>query len=307
MSESLVLSLIQAGVLRFLPNPSNQQWPEIDPESLVNVVEGDHYVVCLECGEKLAVINWAHLRYCANLNQDEYLLRHPGAAVLSKLSSSLKARTDEQNKFQSDKLKARFKTPDGEITRKQMSDATIKMLANGGLERVTTQLRAMNKDPVQRAKLSELAKIRWLDEDFRDKMKGWRLKNPEKSKALAANARRYIKRKRTRLHAQLKEALLRVGLDTITEYEVGYYSIDEALPDLKISIEADGCYWHGCNLCGFSGRPETRRYDCTKESYLKNRGWVILHFPGHRILEDADKCAQEVAEVVKARTQKEAV
>jgi len=298
MSGTVLLSLLKVGVLRLSPSESKQKRLYIDPESLLDIREGEHYIECLECREKIALVTSVHLKRCSNMTSDVYFQKHPDAPVLSNLTHNLKTKTEKQKSAQSEKLKARFQTPEGEITRQQIAEASQRLMLNGGLERVTKQLTELSKTPARRADVSAQSKAQWATEEYRQKVQGWHHTHREESLAGAANARRHITRKRTKLHAQLKAALVHAGVQSETEYEVGYYAIDEAVPDVKLSIEADGCYWHGCTVCGFPGHPQIAHYDKAKESYLRNRGWTILHFPGHEIKKDADACACVVTRTI---------
>lgn len=99
----------------------------------------------------------------------------------------------------------------------------------------------------------------------------------------AVNTRKYLKKK-SKLHKGYKTRMLEAGLQGfISEYCCGPYSVDEADPFAKIAVEVDGCYWHGCQSCGFKGDPRIRRIDSRKTSYLKNRGWLIFRIKEHEI------------------------
>ena len=82
------------------------------------------------------------------------------------------------------------------------------------------------------------------------------------------------------------------------EYLIGFYRVDEALPLRRIAIEVDGCYWHGCQKCGFSGRPAILNLDRRKTTYLSSRGWKIIRIPVHAILQDLAKVVEEVLEAI---------
>ena len=74
--------------------------------------------------------------------------------------------------------------------------------------------------------------------------------------------------------------------------------MDEALPGKKIAIEIDGCYWHGCLVCGFEGHPDTLRLDRRKKTYLLKRGWRIFRIPEHEVKKDLQQVVREVVEAL---------
>ena len=86
----------------------------------------------------------------------------------------------------------------------------------------------------------------------------------------------------------------------LTEYEVGYHAIDEALPDLKVAVEIDGCYWHSCSQCGLVGPRDTLRVDKSKTAYLTGRGWSVIRIWEHDInldpMASLDRIRQLVAD-----------
>jgi very-short-patch-repair endonuclease len=129
----------------------------------------------------------------------------------------------------------------------------------------------------------------------------WREAHPEEVLESALNARRHVKKRFTKPHQNVKAALIAAGLDGfITECEVGYYSIDEARPDLLLAVEVEGCYYHGCSDCGFPGLAGTILNDRRRATYLTNRGWTILRLLEHEVRADLEGCVRKVRVVVEA-------
>ena len=77
-----------------------------------------------------------------------------------------------------------------------------------------------------------------------------------------------------------------------TEFLLGYYRIDEADPKLKLAVEVDGCYWHGCVDCGFPGLRSNHSLDKRKNSYLESQGWRVLRLKEHEINLDVESCVE---------------
>ena len=110
---------------------------------------------------------------------------------------------------------------------------------------------------------------------------------------------RGFRNKTSNLHLSFKESLPQEVKELLTtELTCGYYHIDEGNTTLKIAVEIDGCYWHGCSHCGFPGVPYIKNTDGRKESYLKNRGWRILHIKECLIKGDHESCVRAISNFV---------
>ncbi len=53
-----------------------------------------------------------------------------------------------------------------------------------------------------------------------------------------------------------------------SEYKIGVYSVDIAMPSLRLAIELDGWYWH-----------QDKKKDCERDRILRSRGWHVKRFP----------------------------
>jgi DNA mismatch endonuclease (patch repair protein) len=273
---------------------------KVTAASLSALVEGVHYVRCRECGAFAAMIHSAHLKACSGLaSLGEYLAKHPGAPVMSERNKARKAKTPSQREAQSQKLKARFQTAEGDATRRQIADSSRRMQASESGQRCKDHLRKMNSDPAVKAQRRADTKARWESGALREAVEGWHREHRDESLSSALQARRYIQRKRTGLHLKFKALMESNGLHGfVTEYEVGYHAVDETRPDLKIAVEIDGCYWHSCPQCGLTGPRSTLRTDKTKTAYLTNRGWTVLRLWEHDINRDPMGCLDRIRQLV---------
>jgi G:T-mismatch repair DNA endonuclease (very short patch repair protein) len=67
----------------------------------------------------------------------------------------------------------------------------------------------------------------------------------------------------------------------------GHFLADFYLPDRNLVIEVDGCWWHGCERCGFAGprpkqgRPSARAKTRTRNAYIRAHGYRLLVVPEH--------------------------
>jgi len=93
-----------------------------------------------------------------------------------------------------------------------------------------------------------------------------------------------IRSKDTGMEVSFRRVLWRMGLRFRKHY--GRPSIDVALPNRKIAIMLDGCFWHGCPVHGTV--PKTRRgywvpklrrnreRDRLANQVLREQGWKVI-------------------------------
>jgi len=267
---------------------------------LASLQEGIHYIVCHACGAFQAQITTKHLHFCTGLDLGSYLKQFPGAPILSNFCSKNKAKTEEQKEHQSRVLLERFQRPEGLITKQVISRASKRMQAGAYGIQARAFLQSLSQSPIRRAQISQQMHAQYAT--GWNPARAWHANHREESLLRAAYARRFILRKRTKLHMGFKEALDAAGLRGFqTEYEVDYYALDEARPDLQIAVEIDGCYWHGCPDCGFPGVFGSARHDKLKEAFLRNRGWIVLRFRGCQVHNNLALCLAQVKEAITLR------
>jgi len=271
-------ALCDSGIIPFEIKNGKANRIFIDDFIMNNLLEGIHYVVCPICGKKMACITQKHDVIChnpefKNVYCEIYLKSHE--------------KTDEEKKAQSEKLKTRFLTPEGEITRKQIGEASRRFNADPTFKKKKIETsKEVGSRPDIKFIRSKKSTAMWTDPEFRKRKKEYVLNNIKELQESARRARQYL-RKQSKLHIGYKKSMLEKGLQGfISEYSYGPYSIDEADPLAKIAVEVDGCYWHGCSLCDYSGDSRIKLIDKKKTTYLKNRGWVILRFKEHEIKKD---------------------
>ena len=311
MNSSHIRELVDRGALTIDP-ASTPLRPKFYREEVLGLVEGKHYVVCVECGGWAGQISPKHLKVCSKIDLEEYKRRHPFAPLLCAVVSENKAKTEEQRTRQSETLKARFQTAEGEITRGQIRDASLRLMGSGYREVLINRVTKMNRSAERRQAVSRETKVRWASGSQRTSVEGWHRKNRSLSLRGIAKARKHINpehirnhlhklhsTKTSQLHLNLKALLLQAGLyDFETESRVGPFDIDEACGELRLAVEVDGCYWHGCLQCGFSGNPKTLANDKRKSAYLKAMGWKVLRIPEHLIRKSPNEAVQIVLSTV---------
>ena len=277
--------------------------------------EGTHYVVCQACGQRAGQITTKHLRQCSQLDAHQYKAKWPGVPLLCSVVSSNKAKTDAQKKQQSETLIARFQTPEGQITRRQISEASQRLMSTEYRQVNIDRLIALNRTPEARLRSTQRIQDRWDHGSMRQIVEAWHIHNREKSLCGIAHARTCVSdktmekarkalNKTSKMHLRFKAAMVKAGiLGFTTEGQVGPFSVDEAAYDLRIALEIDGCYWHGCSECGFPGVQATLSNDKSKDGYLKSTGWSVLRLPGHLVARKPAEALSRVSAFV-AQVQK---
>ena len=75
----------------------------------------------------------------------------------------------------------------------------------------------------------------------------------------------------TTIETTVRKFLEDLGIEFECQKGFGRFVVDFVLPDLRIIIEADGSYWH-------SKKVSTDR-DERRDSYLKSKGYEVIHLP----------------------------
>lgn len=151
--------------------------------------EGIDFVMCRHCGAAISKITVPHLRRCGGGESVRaYRLKYPDAPV----EARVKKRTEAQRQAQSEKLKARFQTAEGQATRQRISEAAKAMQAGEYGKAAAEHLRRITADPENRKEIGIRSKQAWATGQVREKQAAWREKHREEVEASAANARAHI-------------------------------------------------------------------------------------------------------------------
>lgn len=274
----LISSLIGYGIIKSEKVSYNREY--IDEDVTNELKENIHYVCCPGCKKKMANVTKNHYRSCLAKSNESYCL-------YSEIFKEHSKKSDESKKLQSEILKERFKTPEGELTRKIIGENSRRINSNPDfLKRKSIISKEVQNRPENKKMRSIKSKEMWSDPGFLKKNKEYVENNKDALIKSAARARKSLNKTST-LHLNYKDNMVKKSLlGFTTEYNYKYYSIDEADPFNKIAIEIDGCYWHGCEKCGFKGDSRIINIDKRKETFLKNRGWIIIRIKEHDIKKD---------------------
>ncbi len=136
------------------------------------------------------------------------------------------------------------------------------------------------RTPAMRKRMSDAHKARW------------KAATPEKRAEMANALRLRVAKARasgafdqeTTIHRKMRAFLASLSLReaVVEEFQVGYYCVDFAFPNMRVAIECDGDYFH-CNPLLFPNGPKdaTQSRNVKREKfrtpYLKDAGWKIIH------------------------------
>jgi very-short-patch-repair endonuclease len=67
------------------------------------------------------------------------------------------------------------------------------------------------------------------------------------------------------------------GVQYERQWKIGWYRVDFYVPATNTIIEANGCYWHQCQQCGFNDErlSEQREKDEKRYEYLQRKGYTL--------------------------------
>lgn len=87
----------------------------------------------------------------------------------------------------------------------------------------------------------------------------------------------------SRLEIQIQTILNAIGIKYHAQYKVDRYYIDFYLPEQNIALEANGCYWHGCEACGYD-YPERREQDAKRKVAIEKGGIKVAEIWEHELI-----------------------
>jgi DNA mismatch endonuclease (patch repair protein) len=287
-----IANLREAGVLKTVKIGRRMR---LTGESVRELERAKHYVVCAYCKAWQGQISQRHLTFCSGKSYSQYIQEHPSARLICDFVSRRKAKTETQKRAQSKTLKERFKTPQGEITRAQISQASQALMKTSYRERAANHLRVLNRSEGRRKANRAATKSRWRNGELREIVESWHSENREASLASAAYARTFIQDVTSKLHLDFKSSLCDYGLCGFdSEIQIGPYLCDEVDSGRRLVLEIQGCYWHSCPVCQYEGPSCNIKRDVRKLNYLQKRGWAVLYIWEHEIRQDLSACLRKV-------------
>lgn len=95
-----------------------------------------------------------------------------------------------------------------------------------------------------------------------------------------------VKQKPSSIEETMATEFASLGLSFERQYIIGRWSCDFAFVDHRVVVECDGTYWHSL--------PRRKQLDSSKDTQLKNHGWVVIRLPESAIRDDSLGCANAV-------------
>ena len=122
----------------------------------------------------------------------------------------------------------------------------------------------------------------------------------EIEKIKESRLKQIIPNKNTKIERLVFNELSTRGYGFKTHYPV-IGQPDVALPEQKIAIFCDGCYWHGCKEHSKQTDYQIKRQERDRQvtQQLQEQGWLVLRFWEHEINANPIGVVDEIAEVLR--------
>lgn len=143
-----------------------------------------------------------------------------------------------------------------------------------------------------RERISQNITNLWKTTEFRAKTmkngvgsnKGKKPSQETINKIRQARLQQVFPTKATKIEKTVNAFLDELHLTYFTNFAIeNICQADQAIPELKIAIFEDGCFWHGCEKCGFDKYRIRQKYDIRNSLELQSKGWCVLRFWEHDI------------------------
>lgn len=271
-------------------------------------------VKCKICNKDFLFISAGHIKKCSNgeVTYQIYLEKYGRDVIYSeKYRNRLIQTNEEVDKAVYDKISKKSKKWWKENREKmckklkiaQNTPEAIKNHKKGHLNFIK------NRTKEQKIKHSESARKSWQRESTRRK-RIIAINKPESIEARRRGGRKAgliatrnspkISKPTLKLYNVLKEK----RIDCELEYEFGFYHIDIGIPFYKIAIEVDGDYWHGNQKIYkilTKQQKDRQSRDKARNTYLANRGWIVLRFWTSKIDKEIEFCVNKIIETIEER------
>jgi len=177
-------------------------------------------------------------------------------------STETKAKTAASNRGK--KRSPEFSKRMGDLHRGKSHSALAKermSLAKKGKPGART---GIPQSPETRKRMSQISLKRW--EDMSDEQKAAKVE-------ILRNSTKDITK--SMLEEVVALELDAQGLVYVRQERIGWYRVDFYIPEQNLIIEAQGCFWHACELCGEELHKEKRVADAKRYEYLSRKGFTL--------------------------------
>ncbi len=104
------------------------------------------------------------------------------------------------------------------------------------------------------------------------------------------------RRKTLRNHSTKSEIILwkkiknkQLGVKFRRQYNIGYWIVDFYCHELKLIIELDGSIHY---------EEEVSERDKTRQQILENKGYIVIRYSNHKILDDIDSVLSNIKQAI---------
>jgi DNA mismatch endonuclease (patch repair protein) len=103
------------------------------------------------------------------------------------------------------------------------------------------------------------------------------------------------KYKATGIEVKIEQELIKRGINYQTQVYLCKVTIaDFYLPEYRIIIQADGCYWHNCPIHGGDYKKERNGKDAQQDKVLTFNGFNVYRFWEHDINKSVEDCINQL-------------
>lgn len=207
--------------------------------------------------------------------------------------------TEEQQRTRSEKVrKYHVEHPWTEEQRRVISERNRKRWSDSEQRRVQSEKMTRRNvehpvvwTPEQKQAISEGVKRSYIEHPGRrradsERKKKWHKEQPEESQRLMENARKHSRYSNTIIERKMKAILEGLKFDfkhqgRIVELSGRIHLWDFLVPSLKIAIEVDGCWWHGCSIhCPDSPYAGSKK-EKKRDDEARLLGWKVFRVWEH--------------------------
>lgn len=131
----------------------------------------------------------------------------------------------------------------------------------------------------------------------------WQRSDPEWQEHMVAMLRNILNlREPTRCEIVLYELMETIfGELWEKQYAIGFWTVDAAVPELQLVVQADGDFWHGLTIEHqvYAKVRGNMANDKRCDTYCEAHGWTVLRLWEHELLKAPDLCAERIRYVAR--------
>lgn len=141
----------------------------------------------------------------------------------------------------------------------------------------------LNLSEEQKKRRTEVGRARVMSPESRAKMRKWHIEHPFRFK------------KDTGIELKVEKELQNLGVFYEKQTPLlGISCVDFYLPEYRIVIQCDGCYWHSCPTHYPKHNITKPEKDAKKDAILAFHGFKVYRFWEHEINSSVEDCIQRI-------------